>query len=214
MLWARTRQFLRTCRIVLPNLILWQVEKHLFDKAHFLLETILCARGMQFWKPSTKFRQKPKIFHSNSENKCKTTRFLKIYHLSSKTRLTRSLHVWQPCRENLAKNLKSFLLEKKYEKRKKFRHFLNQKVPWPRRKQHWHSCWKFLPKLPWFYSIVVFSSKSYSAGIDCIFQRSPEEIHQILKSFPLKVRKKIGFMFLIEALLSSEKSSVHVKRSF
>ena len=85
----------------------------------------LKAQGMQFSKRSQKLRQKPKFFRSNSENKYKTTRFPKIYHHSRKTRLTRTLDVWQPCWQNLAENLKNFRLEKWYEITKRFRHFFH-----------------------------------------------------------------------------------------
>ena len=73
---------------------------------------------------------------------------------------------------------------------------------------------KFFPRLTRFYSIAVFSSRSSSAGIDCFLKDRRKKIHQILKCFLLNVRKKVCFMGHIEALLSSEKSSGHAKRSF
>ena len=104
-LWTRTRQFLRTCRIVCHNPIFvvqnlkTSVKRTLLNQAHFLLEIIVCTHGMQSWKPCSKFQQEPNCFCSNSEHKYKTSRYLKISSLSGETLWTRKLHVWQPCRK-------------------------------------------------------------------------------------------------------------------
>ena len=214
-LWTRRWQFLRANRIVSQSRIFEAQNLKTSVKSFFSGKKLVYPGIISLGTRNAILKNLPKISTKtenlpiklrNQKNKNKTTRFLKIYTIWRKDSGHEVCMFVSPAEKEFVKSLKN-CPQKKSRRDYKY---------WgcPRRKEIWHSCGKFLPKLPWFYSIVVFSSKSYSAGIDCILERSPEEIHQILKSFPLKVRKKLGFMVLIEALLSSEKSSGHVKHSF
>ena len=76
-----------------------------------------------------KLDKNSKAFRSIFENIYKNNQFSQRTRFMRKRLQSRRLLTWQPCRKSSPRNLKSFLLQKKWEKNSLLRHFVPQKVP-------------------------------------------------------------------------------------
>ena len=111
-----------------------------FWKENFSAECSSAHKKCNFNNAAKKLDKKSKAFRSIFENNYIKNQFSQETHFMRKRLQSYRLLTWQPCRKNIPSNLKSFLLEKKWEKRVYWDNFFIERFPWTRRKQKRHSC--------------------------------------------------------------------------
>ena len=104
-------------------------ESWLLWKENFSAEFSPAHKECNFKNAAKKLGKNSKAFRSIFGNIYINNQFSQKTHFMRKRLQSHRLLTWQPCRKNFPRNLKNFLLEKKWEKNSSLRQFLPQNVP-------------------------------------------------------------------------------------
>ena len=108
-------------------------------------------------------------------------------------------------KKSFTKKLKSLVLIKKWENINFLRDILLQRFQWTIKKQNWHSCYEFMPKLPKLISNFTISSKSSSAVIDCLLTDRQKKFTKLWAVFRSNSGKKSRIKVFIDSFFSLKK---------
>ena len=130
--FLRRDSFYEHAELFLRIKFLWikiRKQSWLFWKEEFSAKCSFAHKECNFNNAAKKLDKNSKAFRSIFENIYINNQFSQRTHFMRKRLLSRRLLNWQPCQKNFPRNLKSFLLENKWEENSLLRHFLPQKVP-------------------------------------------------------------------------------------
>ena len=130
--FLRRDSFYEHAEMFLRIKVLWikiRKQSWLFWKEKFSAKCSSAHKECNFNNAAKKLDKNSKAFRSIFENIYINNQFSQRTHFMRKRLLSRRLLNWQPCQKNFPRNLKSFLLENKWEENSLLRHFLPQKVP-------------------------------------------------------------------------------------